>query len=100
MDFEEMNQRAYRREATPDGLTPAEQLTFFSLALLYELHFRGAYTREQGVHLKERIRQDFIRYKAQEREWQRCQTAMKLLRRSSVPIVQQTVAEADRMFED
>ena len=68
MEFEEMNQRAYRREDPPDGLTPAER--------------------------------DFEQYRKQEAEWLRCQTAMKLLRRCDLPIVQGIVAEADKMFSE
>ena len=52
MEFEEMNQRAYRREAPLDELTPAERMIYMALCLLYELHFAGRYTREEGVALK------------------------------------------------
>ena len=31
MEFEEMNQRAYRREAPPDELTPAERMIYMAL---------------------------------------------------------------------
>lgn len=98
MEFDEMNRRAYAREAVPDDLTPAERMIYLALALLYELHFRGAYTREQGTALKRQLESDFEQYCRKEREWLRCETAMKLLRRSDIPLVQGVVAEADRMF--
>ena len=41
MEFEEMNQRAYRREDPPNDLTPAERMIYLALSLLYELHFCG-----------------------------------------------------------
>lgn len=100
MEFEEMNQRAYRRESPPDELTPAERMIYMALCLLYELHFAGRYTREGGVALKRRLEQDFIQYRKQETEWLRCQTAMKLLRRCDLPIVQGIVAEADKAFSE
>ena len=40
MEFEEMNQRAYRREAPPDDLTPAERMIY--LALCSSGHFSRA----------------------------------------------------------
>lgn len=98
MEFEEMNQRASRREKAPDDLTPAERMSYLALSLLYELHGRGAYTRDEGIAMKKRLQQDYDQYRVQEREWMRCQTAMKILRRSDIPLVQGVVAEADRMF--
>ena len=100
MEFEEMNQRAYRREDPPDDLTPAERMIYLALSLLYELHFCGRFTREEGVSLKKRLEQDFEQYRNQETEWLRCQTAMKLLRRCDLPIVQGIVAEADKAFSE
>lgn len=98
MEFEEMNQRAYRREAPPDDLTPAERMIYMALCLLYELHFIGRFTRAEGVALKQQLERDFAQYRKQETEWLRCQTAMKLLRQCDLPIVQGIVAEADRAF--
>lgn len=100
MEFEEINQRASRRENPPDSLTPAERISYLALSLLYELHGRGIYTRDEGIAMKKRLQQDYDQYIAQEREWLRCQTAMKILRRSDIPIVQGVVAEADRMFSE
>ena len=55
MDFEEMNQRAYDRKPEPDGLTPAERMIWLALRLLYELHFHGDLTREEGVAYKQEL---------------------------------------------
>lgn len=98
MEFDEMNQRAYRREDPPEELTPAERMIYLALCLVYELHFCGRFTREEGVAMKNRLQCDFEQYRRQEAEWLRCQTAVKLLRRCDLPIVQGIVAEADRMF--
>lgn len=56
MDFEEMNQRAYDRKPEPDGLTPAERMIWLALRLLYELHFHGGLTREEGVAYKQELK--------------------------------------------
>ena len=82
MDFEEMNQRAYDRKPEPDGLTPAERMIWLALRLLYELHFHGGLTREEGVAYKQELKKDYERNLAQEAEWLRAGTAMKLLRQS------------------
>lgn len=83
MDFEEMNQRAYDRKPEPDGLTPAERMIWLALRLLYELHFHGGLTREEGVAYKQELKKDYERNLAQEAEWLRAGTAMKLLRQSA-----------------
>lgn len=98
MEFEQMNQRAYSRENPPDGLTPAERMIYLALRLMYELHFHGALTREEGVALKRQLEQDFVQYRKQETEWLRCQTAMKQLRQCDLPIVKGIVSEADRLL--
>lgn len=77
MDFEEMNQRAYDRKPEPDGLTPAERMIWLALRLLYELHFHGGLTREEGVAYKQELKKDYERNLAQEAEWLRAGTAMK-----------------------
>lgn len=64
MDFEEMNQRAYDRKPEPDGLTPAERMIWLALRLLYELHFHGGLTREEGVAYKQELKK---RLRAQSR---------------------------------
>lgn len=69
MDFEEMNQRAYDRKPEPDGLTPAERMIWLALRLLYELHFHGGLTREEGVAYKQELKKDYERNLAQEAEW-------------------------------
>lgn len=61
MDFEEMNQRAYDRKPEPDGLTPAERMIWLALRLLYELHFHGGLTREEGVAYKQELKKDYER---------------------------------------
>ena len=71
MDFEEMNQRAYDRKPEPDGLTPAERMIWLALRLLYELHFHGGLTREEGVAYKQELKKDYERNLAQEAEWLR-----------------------------
>lgn len=84
MDFEEMNQRAYDRKPEPDNLTPAERMIWLALRLLYELHFHGGLTREEGVAYKQELKKDYERNLAQEAEWLRAGTAMKLLRHKDV----------------
>ena len=93
MDFEEMNQRAYDRKPEPDGLTPAERMIWLALRLLYELHFHGGLTREEGVAYKQELQRDYERNLAQEAEWLRTGTAMKLLRQSENPEVKKIVEE-------
>ena len=93
MDFEEMNQRAYDRKPEPDGLTPAERMIWLALRLLYELHFHGGLTREEGVAYKQELQRDYERNLAQEAEWLRAGTAMKLLRQSENPEVKKIVEE-------
>lgn len=100
MDFEQMNQRAYDREPEPDGLTPAERMIWLALRLLYELHFHGGLTREEGVAYKLRLREDCEQYRRQEREWLRAHTALKLLRQSGNPEVKKIVGEVETMFEE
>ncbi len=100
MDFEEMNQRAYDRKPEPDGLTPAERMIWLALRLLYELHFAGSLTREEGVAMKQRLREDCEQYRRQEREWLQAQTALKLLRQSGNPEVKKIVGEVETMFEE
>ena len=100
MDFEEMNQRAYDRKAEPDGLTPAERMIWLALRLLYELHFAGGLAREEGVAMKQRLREDCEQYRRQEREWLQVHTALKLLRQSGNPEVQEVVRKVDAMFEE
>ena len=91
MDFEEMNQRAYDRKPEPDGLTPAERMIWLALRLLYELHFHGGLTREE-------LKKDYERNLAQEAEWLRAGTAMKLLRQSENPEMKKIVGEVETMF--
>ena len=67
MDFEEMNQRAYDRKPEPDGLTPAERMIWLALRLLYELHFHGGLTRDEGVAYKQELKKDYERNLAQGR---------------------------------
>lgn len=98
MDFEEMNQRAYDRKPEPDGLTPAERMIWLALRLLYELHFHGGLTREEGVTMKQRLREDCEQYRRQEREWLQVQTALKLLRQSDNAVVKKIVGEVETMF--
>ena len=93
MDFEKMNQRAYDRKPEPDGLTPAERMIWLALRLLYELHFHGGLTREEGVAYKQELKKDYERNLAQEAEWLRAGTAMKLLRQSENPEVKKIVEE-------
>ena len=93
MDFEEMNQRAYDRKPEPDGLTPAERMIWLALRLLYELHFHGGLTRDEGVAYKQELKKDYERNLAQEAEWLRAGTAMKLLRQSENPEVKKIVEE-------
>ena len=100
MEFEEMNQRAFRREDTPHGLTPAERVIWLALCLLYELHFCGRLTREEGARLKAQLACDFALYRRQERAWLHCETALKLLRRNDMPLVRGIVEEVDRMFDE
>lgn len=94
MEFEEMNQRAYDRKPEPDGLTPAERMIWLALRLLYELHFHGGLTREEGVAYKQELQRDYERNLAQEAEWLRAGTAMKLLRQSENPEVKKIVGES------
>ena len=98
MDFEEMNQRAYDRKPEPDGLTPAERMIWLALRLLYELHFHGGLTREEGVTYKQELKKDYERNLTQEAEWLRAGTAMKLLRQSENPEVKKIVGEVETMF--
>ena len=93
MDFEEMNQRAYDRKPEPDGLTPAERMIWLALRLLYELHFHGGLTREEGVTYKQELKKDYEPNLTQEAEWLRAGTAMKLLRQSENPEVKKIVEE-------
>ena len=93
MEFEEMNQRAYDRKPEPDGLAPAERMIWLALRLLYELHFHGGLTREEGVAYKQELKKDYERNLAQEAEWLRAGTAMKLLRQSENPEVKKIVEE-------
>ena len=95
MDFEEMNQRAYDRKPEPDGLTPAERMIWLALRLLYELHFHGGLTREEGVAYKQELKKDYERNLAQEAEWLRAGTA---LRQSENPEVKKIVGEVETMF--
>lgn len=100
MDFEEMNQRAYDRKPEPDGLTPAERMIWLALRLLYELHFHGGLTREEGVAMKQRLREDCELYRRQERVWLQAHTALKLLRQCDNPEVKKIVGEVETMFEE
>ena len=68
-------------------------MIWLALRLLYELHFHGGLTREDGVAYKQELKKDYERNLAQEAEWLRAGTAMKLLRQSENPEVKKIVEE-------
>ena len=98
MDFEEMNQRAYDRKPEPDGLTPAERMIWLALRLLYELHFHGGLTREEGVAYKQELKKDYEGNLAQEAELLRGSTARKVRRQWENPEMKKIVGEVETMF--
>ena len=85
MTFEEMNVRAARREMIPDTLLPSERMSYMALCLLYELHGLGRLSREDGVRLKEGIRQELTEMQDRERKYIAAETTCRLLRQSDCP---------------
>ena len=74
------------------------ELRYAAVRLLYELHFHGGLTREEGVAYKQELKKDYERNLTQEAEWLRAGTAMKLLRQSENPEVKKIVGEVETMF--
>lgn len=98
--FDKIWQTAWNNPIPNAYLSPSETIFWQSAALTSQLYRLGGITEESGKKIKEKLRAQYAKCEKADADLARVGTAMKLLKNSTVPEVQQVVKQVNDMFDD